>query len=78
MRYVIAMLVAIPVALAATMYLSSPIATWFTALFTYDDPDTVADVHALAFMVSNVGALAVGWTIGWWLGGAIFGRRRDA
>ena len=43
MRYVIAMLIAIPVALAATMYLSSPIATWFTALFTYDDPDTVAD-----------------------------------
>jgi hypothetical protein len=78
MRYLIAMLIAIPTALGATVYLSTPIADWYTNLYTYDDPDTVAAVHATVFMLSNVTALAVGWSVGWWLGGAILPSRRDA
>lgn len=77
MRYLIAMLVAVPTALLATLYVSTPVATWYTALYTYDDPDAVAAAHALAFMVTNLSAVVVGWTIGWWLGGAILPKRGE-
>lgn len=77
MRYLIAMLFAIPAALAATVYVSSPVATWLTGLMTYDNPDTVGDVHAAAFMVTNLAGLIVGWMVGWWIGGAILPKRRE-
>jgi hypothetical protein len=77
MRYLTAILFAIPAALLATLYVSGPVANWYTALYTYDDPDAVAAAHATAFMVTNLVALGVGWTIGWWIGGALF-RRREA
>ncbi|MFZ4808921.1 MAG: hypothetical protein ACOYLQ_16835 [Hyphomicrobiaceae bacterium] len=77
MRYLIAMLFAIPVALLATLYVSSPVATWITAQFQFDDPDGVANVHAMAFMATNLLAMVVGWTIGWWVGGAILPKQRE-
>jgi hypothetical protein len=77
MRYLIAMLIAIPAALGATIYVSGHIADWYTNLYTYDDPDAVAAVHATVFMISNVTALAIGWAVGWWLGGALIPKARD-
>ena len=78
MRYLIAMLIAIPVALLATLYVSSPFASWVTGLYTYDNPDSVADMHAMAFMACNLAGLVVGWIVGWWIGGLMFPRRNEA
>jgi hypothetical protein len=41
------------------------------ASFTFDSPDDVADLHAAVFMGSNLGALLVGWGIGWLVGGRL-------
>jgi hypothetical protein len=71
MRYVIAMGVAIVVALLATLFLSTALANWVVASFTFDSPDDVADLHAAVFMGSNLAALLVGWGIGWLIGGRI-------
>ena len=69
MRYLIAMIAAIALALPASMFVSTPVANWVVSLFSFDSPDTVGDLHAFAFMASNVAALAIGWTIGWAIGG---------
>lgn len=71
MRYVIAMVFAIVVAFAAMMLLSSHLADWYVDHRTFEDSDTVADAHAIVFMVSNFLALLVGWGIGWAVGGAV-------
>ena len=68
MRYLIAMIFAIVVAAAATVFVSSPVATWVVNQQTFESPDEVADLHMLVFMSVNLVALAIGWTIGWWLG----------
>lgn len=65
MRYVVAMAVAIAAALAASLFLSQPAATWVTNQFTYDSPDSVSDLHAIVFMALNVAAMLIGWLIGW-------------
>ncbi len=70
MRYVVAMIFAIVCAVLATITVSSPIATWVTAHFRYDNPDSVADVHSLVFMAANITALLIGWLIGWLIAGA--------
>ena len=69
MRYLIAMIFAIIGAGATTLFVSSPIASWVVDKFTFDSPDTVADLHSAVFMGVNIIGLAIGWTIGWWLGG---------
>lgn len=74
MRYLIAMIFAIAVALAATVYLSSPVASWVVDQFTFESPDEVANLHSLVFMGINVVAMAIGWTIGWALGGIVTGK----
>ena len=71
MRYLIAIVAAIAVALLATIFVSSPIASWVVRQFAFDSPDSVADLHALVFMVVNVVGLIGGWFIGWAIGGAI-------
>jgi hypothetical protein len=68
MRHLIAMLCAIVLALLASLYVSSPAASWTVRQFTFDSPDTVASLHALMFMAVNIGALVLGWLIGWGLG----------
>lgn len=68
MRYLISMIAAIAVALLATIFLSSPVASFVVSRFTFDSPDTVADLHSAVFMVVNVLAVAIGWSIGWALG----------
>lgn len=69
MRYLISMIAAVAVALAATIFISSPIASWVVSRFTFDSPDTVADLHSAVFMGVNVLAVAIGWSIGWAIGG---------
>lgn len=68
MRYLIAMIFAIITAAAATVFVSSPVATWVVDQMAFESPDEVADLHAAIFMGVNLLALAIGWTIGWWLG----------
>ena len=41
---------------------------WSTS-YTFDSPDTVADLHAAVFMLSNLAALLIGWIVGWIVGG---------
>ena len=57
MRYLIAMATAALFAAIATVYVSSPLASWAVAQFTFDNPDSVSDLHAVVFMAGNVAAL---------------------
>jgi uncharacterized membrane protein YjgN (DUF898 family) len=68
MRYLVAMLVAIAAAALATVYVSSPVASWVVRQYTFDSPDTVASLHAATFMACNLAALVLGFLIGWGLG----------
>lgn len=68
MRYAIAMITAILFAALATLFLSTPIASWVVRQFTFDSPDTVATLHAATFMVCNIAALTAGFLVGWGLG----------
>lgn len=68
MRYLIAMIFAIVAAAAATVFISSHVATWVVERMTFESPDEVANLHDIVFMGVNLLALAIGWTIGWWLG----------
>jgi hypothetical protein len=69
MRYVFAMAGAIVLALIATLFVSVPIANAVVDRYTFDSPDTVADLHAAVFMLSNLAALLIGWIVGWIIGG---------
>jgi hypothetical protein len=69
-RYLIAIIAAVAVALLITIYVSSPVASWVVRQFAFDSPDTVADLHVLVFMAVNLGGLILGWLLGWAIGGA--------
>jgi Sec-independent protein secretion pathway component TatC len=68
MRYLIAIIVAVIFAGAATVFASSPIASWVVRQFTFESPDAVANLHAAVFMLSNLAALVVGFLVGWAIG----------
>jgi vancomycin permeability regulator SanA len=70
MRYLAAMVAAALMALLATLFVSSPVASFVVRQFAFDNPDSVADLHAAVFMGLNLAALALGWVVGW-----SFGRR---
>lgn len=69
MRYVIAMGGAFVAAVVATLFISPLVANLVVDRFTYDSPDSVADLHAGVFMGCNLLALLVGWAIAWVIGG---------
>jgi len=69
LRYVIAMIVAIAVALVATLYVSPQLASLAVGRFTFDSPDEVGALEDGVYMLSNLAALLIGWTIGWLIGG---------
>ena len=71
MRYLIAMIAAMGVALLATLFVSSPVASWVVARFTFDSPDTVADLHSFVFMAVKAPGPLVGGGIGWGSGGRL-------
>jgi len=68
-RYLIAMIVAIIVALLATLYVSPQLASMAVDRFTFDSPDEVGALEDGVYMLSNLAALLIGWTIGWFIGG---------
>lgn len=67
------MIGAVVLALLATLFVSSPVASLVVSRFTFDSPDTVADLHAFVFMAMNTVAALVGWGLGW----AVSGRFDD-
>ena len=69
LRYVIAMIVAIVVALLATLYVSPQLASMAVDRFTFDSPDEVGMLEDGVYMLSNLAALLIGWTLGWFIGG---------
>lgn len=69
LRYVIAMVFAIAVALATTIYVSPQLASWTVAQFTFESPDEVGSLEDGVFMATNLAGLLIGWTIGWFIGG---------
>lgn len=68
-RYLVAIIFAMGAALLVTVTVSSPIASWVVAQFSYDNPDQVADLHALVYMIVNICGLALGWIVGWVIAG---------
>ncbi len=68
MRYVLAIVFAVIVALGASMFVAPDVASWVVARQSFDSPDDVADRHVTIFMAVNIAALALGWCIGWALG----------
>lgn len=65
MRYVIAMVTATVMALAASLLVASPVASWMVRQFTFESPDTVASLHAATFMAVSLAALIFGFVLGW-------------
>lgn len=68
MRYVIAMAFASVAGLLAAILVSGPFASAVVRLFTFDSPDSVANLHAGVFMGLNILALGIGWFVGWAVG----------
>ncbi len=71
MRYLVAMLFAVAVAAATTLFVGSPVASWVVGQMKFDSPDQVGDVHSAVFMATNLLGMLIGWTIGWALGGTL-------
>jgi hypothetical protein len=74
MRYVIAMLVAIVVTLLVTVFVSPQLASLAVGRFSFDSPDEVGNLEDGVYMLSNLAALLIGWTVGWFLGGRLVSR----
>jgi hypothetical protein len=69
MRYLLAMVLGAGAALAATLTISPPLASFVVGLFAFDSPDQVSNLEDGVFMATNIAALLIGWTIGWAIGG---------
>ena len=69
LRYLVAMVLAIVVALLATLYVSPHLASMAVDRFTFESPDEVGALEDGVYMLSNFAALLIGWTIGWLIGG---------
>ena len=69
LRYLLAMAFAIVLALLATLYVSPQLASMAVDRFTFDSPDEVGALEDGVYMLSNLAALLIGWTIGWFIGG---------
>ena len=75
MRYLIAMIFAIALALVATKFAANPVAAWVVEQNSFESPDQVSNLHGLVWMAVNATGLIVGWIIGWGFGGAVLGRK---
>jgi hypothetical protein len=71
MRYLIAMVVAIILGGLATVFVSPEIASLVVDRFSFESPDEVGNLEDGVFMLSNLLAVLVGWTIGWAIGGRV-------
>ena len=68
-RYLVAMVFGIAVALLATLFVSPYLASLAVDRFTFTSPDEVGALEDGVFMGSNLLALLIGWSIGWFVGG---------
>ncbi len=75
MRFLIAMLFAIAGALAVTLYVASPLATWAVSQYSFQSPDEVSTLHGAIYMGANLAGLLAGWTVGWIIGGLLEGKK---
>jgi hypothetical protein len=71
MRYLVAIVFAILLAGAATLFVSSPVASFIVSRQAFESPDDVSAMEDLIFMIVNLIALVIGWTLGWWIGGLL-------
>lgn len=78
MRYLLAIILGGAAAFAATMTISSSIATWVVAKFAFESPDQVSNMHDAVFMGGNLLALLIGFGLGWVIGAKIEGRDEPA
>jgi hypothetical protein len=74
MRYLIAMLFAVVVTVLVTVFVSPQLASMAVGRFTFDSPDEMGNLEDGVYMLSNLGALLVGWGIGWLVGGRLVSR----
>lgn len=77
-RYLLAIILGGVAAFAATLTVSSPIATWVVSKFAFESPDEVSNMHDAVFMGSNFVALLVGFVAGWLIGARIEGHDEPA
>jgi hypothetical protein len=71
MRYVIAIAFACLGAVVMALYISTPLANEVVRARSFDNPDDVANLHALVFMALNGAGLIAGWIVGWLVGGLV-------
>ena len=71
MRYLIAMVVAVVVALLATLFVSPHLASLAVSRLTFESPDEVGNLEDGVYMMSNLLGVLIGWVIGWFIGGRI-------
>ena len=69
MRYLLAMVLAAAAALAATLTISAPLASFVVNMFTFESPDQVSNLEDAVFMATGLAALILGFVIGWAVGG---------
>lgn len=69
MRYLLAMVVAAAAALAATLTISAPLASFVVKLFTFESPDQVSNLEDAVFLATSICALILGFIVGWTVGG---------
>lgn len=74
MRYVIAMIFAICVAVFTAAQFAAPLTTSIIDGMKFESPDQVEDIHsALMIGIALLGLIA-GWLIGWVVGGLFVGK----
>lgn len=69
MRYLVAMVVAMLAALAATLFVSGPLSSFVVSMFTFDSPDQVSNLEDAVFLATSTAALIAGFIVGSSIGG---------
>ncbi|MBU2580213.1 MAG: hypothetical protein KJ622_00650 [Alphaproteobacteria bacterium] len=65
MRYLVAMVLGALAALAATLTISAPLASFVVNMFTFESPDQVSNLEDAVFMATGIAALILGFGLGW-------------
>ncbi|MEQ1578033.1 MAG: hypothetical protein ABL894_10295 [Hyphomicrobium sp.] len=69
MRYVIAMIFAICVAVFTAAQFAAPLTTSIIDGMKFESPDQVEDIHSALMIGIALLGLVIGWVIGWAAGG---------